>query len=42
MEKGEEKTFNESSIIRQELMLLKVEEICHPTTQREREKACKT
>jgi hypothetical protein len=39
MEKGEEETFNESSIIRQELMLLKVEKVCHPTPQRERELA---
>jgi hypothetical protein len=39
MEKGEEETLDESSIIRQESVLLKVEKACHPTPQRER--ACK-
>jgi hypothetical protein len=38
MEKGEEKTLDESSINRQESVLLKVEKACHPTPERERER----
>jgi hypothetical protein len=35
MEKGEEETLDESSINRQESVLLKVEKACHPTPERE-------
>lgn len=35
MEKGEEETLDESSINRQESVLMKVEKACHPTRERE-------
>ncbi len=38
MEKGEEETLDESSIVRQESVLLKVEKACHPTPQGHRER----
>jgi hypothetical protein len=41
MEKGEEETLDESSIIRQESVLLKVEKACHPTPHTHTHRACK-
>jgi hypothetical protein len=41
MEKGEEKTLDESNIIKQKLVLLKVEKAYHPTPKKKRERTCK-